>query len=98
MAAWSVSFLWSWLSVNKFLPCLAFPAGYVTTRAHRGFPGLPPLLLGVKLALRDCSAASAAGPLQFVLSSLLSPRSHGGGARDKAGAQPHPQRSGGRWP
>src|SRR5713101_1114229 len=37
-------------------------------------------------------------PSAVLLSSLLSPRSHGGGARVKAGAQPHPDRSGGRWP
>ena len=41
---------------KKSLPCLAFPAGYVTGRAHRSFPGLPPLYGEVKLALRDCPA------------------------------------------
>jgi len=47
------------------------------------------------VALRDRSAACAAGPLQFFLCSLLSQRRHCGGAGVKAGALPHPERSGG---
>src|SRR5262245_3299770 len=83
------------LRFQKSLPCLAFPAGYVTARAHRSFPGLPPFYGEVKLALRDRPVVSAAGPLQFCLCSLLSPRSQCGRAGVKAGAQPHPQCSGG---
>ena len=51
---------------KKSLPCLAFPAGYVTGRAHRSFPGLPPLYGEVKLALRDCPAVERLALCSFV--------------------------------
>src|SRR5712691_3497959 len=69
---------------KRALPCLAFPAGYMAARAHRGFPRLPPCDGEVTLALRDRSVVSATGPLQVCWCALLSPRSQCGRAGVKA--------------
>ena len=51
---------------KKSWPCLAFPAGYVTGRAPRSFPGLPPFYGEVKLALRERPAVERLALCSFV--------------------------------
>ena len=88
--------------MNRIL-AFAFPAGVFDREDPSGrdfevsLGFLPVIVLeGVKLALRDCSAASAAGPLRFFLCFLLSQRLHYGWAGVKADeSSSHPQRSGG---
>src|SRR5882724_2673653 len=69
-------------------PSLAFPAGYVTAKAHRGSPGLPPFDGEVKLALRGCSAIERLALCSVVFAPSFRSAATAGGRVSRLGRSP----------
>src|SRR2546425_12572243 len=66
---------------------LSLPA-YVTARAHRGSPGLPPFDGEVKLALRGCSAIERLALCSFVFAPSCRSAATAGGLVSRLGRSP----------